>query len=447
MQSKSNLEPQPKPLHISYTVHNLPMQALKTKTIALLRWSEKYTKTDMVHLASGGFWLLLSQTLVFLLSFALLWVFANFTSPETYGLYRFLITVVAILSIATLPGMRTALVRSVALHQSGIASKMIRYRIRWGLFGTLGGFLVATYYFIQQDTTLGSLFLIVALFIPFLESYALFDSYFNGKKDYIGFTISSFLRRSVITVSTAASIFLTGDIFVILITYLASTAISNFLIWHYTLSKFPLDKEVDEEAIPYGKKLSLLSVAATISDQLDKIILWYITGPIQVAIYTITIALPKEIYGALSQIGILALPKMAARNQEELRQSLLRKVLIFLVATIPIVVLYVIFAPLIFEIFLPQYLDYVSYSQIGSLILLLSPITLLSQYFMATMNTRALYTIQFTIPVVQTILFIILIPIFGVVGAIWALIARYVVSLILFVFLFKTEAHSTAKSA
>ena len=34
---------------------------IKNKTYKLLRKSEKYTKTDMVYLTKGGFWLTLGQ--------------------------------------------------------------------------------------------------------------------------------------------------------------------------------------------------------------------------------------------------------------------------------------------------------------------------------------------------------------------------------------------------
>ena len=104
----------------------------------ILNWSEKYTKTDMTYLAKGGFWLLLSQVLLFALSFGLLWVFANYLDPEVYGQYRFFTTAVGLLAIASLPGMHTATIRAVARGYSGLLPQILHTRLRWSVWHACG---------------------------------------------------------------------------------------------------------------------------------------------------------------------------------------------------------------------------------------------------------------------------------------------------------------------
>ena len=79
-----------------------------------LLWSEKYIKTDMVYLARSGFWLLFGQGTTLLSVLALSIVFANFLPKETYGTYKYILSLTGIFSIFTLPGMTTALIRATA---------------------------------------------------------------------------------------------------------------------------------------------------------------------------------------------------------------------------------------------------------------------------------------------------------------------------------------------
>ena len=409
---------------------------MRTHIVNLLRWSQKYTKTDMTYLAKGGTWVLFAQGLVFLLSFLLIWVFANLLSPELYGQYKFLTTALTLLAITTLPGMNTAIVRAVAKGNSGIIPKALRTRVRFGLIGTAFAFILASYYFIQDNHTLGWLFILTALFVPFYQSYAIAPFYHNGRKDYRNYTTSAVVRRAVIVLSTIAAIIISKNIFVILAAYLVSTAVANFAVYIYTIKRFPLSDSEDEETIPYGKKLSLMTAISTISGHVDKIALWYLAGSAQVAIYAMVIALPNEIRSAFANIGILALPKMANRGKAELRESMLRKLSIYFLASIPVVLAYVFFSSYLFNLFLPQYAEYVHYSQIASLFILTTPSVLLIQYFHATLNARALYINQFILPILVIILFFILIPIFGILGAIFALLGKQMFGFLILLFLF-----------
>ncbi|MFN3188082.1 MAG: oligosaccharide flippase family protein [Candidatus Paceibacteria bacterium] len=409
---------------------------MKTRLITLLRWSEKYTKTDMVYLAKGGSWLLLSQGLLFILSFALLWVFANLMSQELYGQYRFLITVVGLLAITSLPGMNTAVIRSVARGTSGIIKRVIKTRILYGLLGSIAALIGASYYYYQGDSTLGNLFILIALFVPFYDSYAIFEAHLIGLKNYSSLTYTTVLRRLFIVTTTIAGIYFSQNIYFILAIYLVSTTISNYFTYLYTIKHFPLNVDTDNDTIPYGKQLSIMQIVTTAANHLDKIALWYLAGPIPLAVYTIAIALPKEIAGAFSQIGILALPKMSAQDNHNLQQSLLHKVGIFFIASLPLAILYIFFAPTIFRLFLPQYMDAVFLSQIAALIIMFTPSTLLYQYFSALMHTRVLFTMQFITPIILIILLFLLIPIFGTLGAISAVIVKQLIEFVFLIYFF-----------
>ena len=65
---------------------------IKEKIFNLLHWSQKYTGTDMVYLATGGFWLISGQIFYSATAFLLSIAFANLWSKETYGIYTYIIS-------------------------------------------------------------------------------------------------------------------------------------------------------------------------------------------------------------------------------------------------------------------------------------------------------------------------------------------------------------------
>ena len=63
------------------------MQKLKQKIYRLLRWSERWTRTDMVYFTKGGFWLSLGQIFGSLAGLVLALIYANFLPKTTFGIY------------------------------------------------------------------------------------------------------------------------------------------------------------------------------------------------------------------------------------------------------------------------------------------------------------------------------------------------------------------------
>ena len=144
------------------------VKILKVKTYNFLRWTEKWLKTDMVYFSRGGFWLTAGQMFSSLSAFLLSIAFANLLPKETYGTYKYVLSIASILSIPTLSGMTTSLAQAIASGSDGSFIPAVKARIKWGLLGALASLILASYYFYQADTTLTISFLMAAVFLPFM---------------------------------------------------------------------------------------------------------------------------------------------------------------------------------------------------------------------------------------------------------------------------------------
>ncbi|MGH7174938.1 MAG: hypothetical protein ACREGR_01095, partial [Minisyncoccia bacterium] len=90
------------------------MDRLRGDAVRFLRWSEKYTKTDMVYLAGAGFWSNLNFVIVSVFALLLSIAFANFLPKDVFGLYQYLLSLSALLTAITLASMNFAVSQSVA---------------------------------------------------------------------------------------------------------------------------------------------------------------------------------------------------------------------------------------------------------------------------------------------------------------------------------------------
>ena len=340
------------------------IKELKQKIYNLLRWSEKYTKTDMVYLTKGGSWLTLGNIVSSASSFLLAIAFANLLPKETYGIYKYILSIAGILAIPTLSGMGTAITQAVARGYEGSFLPALKTKIRWGLLGGLASLALAGYYYFNDNTTLTISFLITAVFLPFMDSFGTYNALLQGRKLFGISTKYGIISQIIAIAILIATLFFTKNLFLIILAYFASWTLMRFIFLKITLKKFPLNATQDPETISYGKHLSLIGILGTIAAYLDRILIFHYLGATEVAIYSFAIAIPEQLKGSFKNIPALALPKLAQRSFKEINSVLCQRLLKLFIIGGLIAGIYILVAPYIFKIFFPKYLDSIFFSQI-----------------------------------------------------------------------------------
>jgi len=410
---------------------------IKQKIYKFLHQSEKYTKTDMVYLAKGGFWLTSGQAISSIASFLLAIAFANLLPKETYGEYKYILSIAALLSIPTLKGMETALVQAVARGYEGSIIPALKTKIKWGTFGALAGLILAGYYFHQDNITLTITFLIASVFTPLMDTLNTYEAFFYGKKLFKESTQFNIAVKILATAAMLTTILFTNNIFLIIFTYFVSYTILRLFVLLLVIAKHKFNPLQHPQTLSYGKHLSLVGVLDTIADQLDKLLLWHFLGAVPLAVYSFATAPPIEIRKIFKNIVPLAFPKIAQREVKEIKKTLPAKMLKFFIVLIPLVLIYILLAPYIYKLFFPQYIESVFYSQIFILVLLFQPSTLINTTFAAYAHKKKIYILSITTSIIRISLFLILLPFYGILGAIFAILCTRFISFFMLLFLFK----------
>ena len=277
----------------------------------------------------------------------------------------------------------------------------------------------------------------MAFFLPFLSSFETYSALWQGRKKFDVSAKYNIISQLFPTLALIIALFLTKNVLLILLIYYFSYTLSHFILLRLTIKKADLSKGKDPATIPYGKHLTLMNVIGLVAKNIDKILLWHFLGAIPLAIYSFAIVPVEKIGDVLRTTKTLALPKLSQKKELEIKKTLLKKVFKFFLITIPIVLFYILLAPFLYRIALPQYLDSVPYSQFFALTLLFVPLVLLSTFLTAQMKKRELYQFNIISSIIKIILLFVLLPLYGIWGAIFSLLIFQFVRLFLLLFLFK----------
>jgi O-antigen/teichoic acid export membrane protein len=139
----------------------------------------------------------------------------------------------------------------------------------------------------------------------------------------------------------------------------------------------------------------------------------------------------------LIPFSALALPKMAEKNLKEIKRGVFEKFLKLFLISIPFSLIYVLICPFLFKFVFPIYLESVIFSQVLAFILILSPFSFLATALIAEMKKRELYALSFAPQILKIILFFVLIPLFGIWGAVYSILISQIFSSILIFYFFK----------
>lgn len=396
------------------------IQRLRSLTYSILRATERYTKTDMVYLAKGSFWLSAGKGVYMLTAFALSIAFANLLVPDAYGTYKYIMAIVGVVTVAGLQSMGTAVTQATARGFEATIKAALKFQIGFGTLSAMLCWIAAGYYFWRGDPGLAWALVVVSVFLPFDHAFDTYGNVLEGKKEFKLASKYGMLTYLISAVVLIVALFLTTNLLIILTLTFLPRVVVNYFILRRILRRHLANEQVDRRAISYGIFLSVTNIISHIAENIDKILLGHFLGASAIAIYAFAQAPVNQLTGLGRMLPTLAFPKLSQQSEDEIVQHLPAKLVRYFALLLPLTLVYVYLAPWLYKLLYPQYVGAVGYSQVFALIILLLPTNLFSNSLIAKRRIREITALRFTAPTVRIVLLVVLIPMYGIWGAVIA---------------------------
>ncbi|MFA5841410.1 MAG: oligosaccharide flippase family protein [Candidatus Paceibacterota bacterium] len=408
------------------------MKGLKLQAWDILRWSERYFKTDMVYLAKGGFWITFGQAATSIISLFLTIFFANFLPKETYGIYRYLLSIAAILNIFSLTGMNQAVAQAVATGNEGALRVSVKYQLKWGLIMLFAFWVLGAYYFLNGNLIFAAVFFIMGVSSPLVTAFNTYGAYLQGKREFGLNNIFSVISVSIYAVSMVIAIMLSGELIWLIIAYSLATLVANWIFYYTTIRIFKPPLAPADSVLKYGREMTAIGFIGPIASQIDSIILSHFWGPAQLAVYTLAMAIPNRAISFIKNLLDIVFPKLATKKTGEINQIFYIRISQGVVIGIIFALAYVIIAPYIFKYLLPKYLDSVFYSQLLAISFVFAmPNRYINLLFIAQKLSRLMFINNLVQSIIRILLYIILGVWGGILGLVVAQLLNSLLSLII----------------
>lgn len=378
---------------------------------------------DLLYFATNGFWITIRQVLVACSSLAMIATLSHSVDLEVFGKYQLILSVVSLVMVFSLPGMSTALVQAIAQGKDGFYADAFHRSVWMSLIGSVLLFLLGFYYF-MQDVQLGIAMFIVAAVFPFISAFGLWEAYFQGRERFdIAARNASILAILQSLLVCGSAILFPHYLIVLVFAYAASVGFAN-LIFHQMSRSTVRNRETDEQSVRFGYFMTKMGAIGILSEQIDKLLIGFLLGPTQLAIYAVISFFGLRIKDLVRPFSAMLVPKIATEKMlfNEILKTHWRTISIGLIALFLTSILFlVLVVPINKIVFSANYADYSHFSRWYVVTVFFSiPLTAMGYYIYARQNTYAVMLSNTVYHVFRIGINVILIWCYGLFGAILA---------------------------
>jgi O-antigen/teichoic acid export membrane protein len=388
-----------------------------------LTYVEKRLKFDSHFTFHGGFWLMMGHLVAIVSTLITSYVFANYVAPETYGQYKYIISLGIFISAFSLTGTATAITQAAAKNVIGFYSYIKKINLHYSLFISLIAIIGAIYYYLNGNAALTVGLILIAVLQPLFNNSSLFYSYLQGKEQFRYGTSAHAIKALFTTIVIVTSALLTQNVTILLVCYFLSFIIINYALQWFFVKKS--SETIEDTAqfrtlLSYTKHTSIQNIVSGISNQLDKILVFQNLGAVELAVYTFATALPDQYKGITKAVDTMLLPRFSKHSPESVKAKIIHKSLIYFLFLLFAVVVYILAAPYIFYFLFPQYMESLFLSQVYVISMLSGIGSIPIAGIKAQMSNSKLYRFNLLTSIFQILILLVLLPVLGLIGAILA---------------------------
>jgi len=377
-------------------------------------------------------------------SFIMMLAFANLLDQRSLGIYQYIIASANIIAAFSFTGTGTAIIRAVSKKSYSFLITARRY-ILLGSFIPITIVTISSGYYVYK----GNYALAVGIFFSVI---CILLTHLLMRYNFIYVAIERFKESNYLLKAHAIApvIFVLPALFfishpsILAILYSGGSLLAILLI--AIILKMPLQernlisqiKEIKETKehnslyLRFASHQSVITLLNTATVHFDKVLIFQMLGAQQTAMYFVAISIPDRLRSLIKQFGPYLFSKFAKHSAHAIRKTMSLKLMIMFASIIPFFVLYVMLAPLFFDIFLSQYKEIVHLSVIYALTLFAGTLIIPESSLHAHASSKVFYTLSIVYGLIRISLLLIGIYTFGLLGAIYAATISLLLYLIMY---------------
>lgn len=358
-------------------------------------------------------------------------------SVKMYGDYSYILSVIGVLTLFSLSGFYSTILREISRKNLLVFKEWVELGFKFSLIGSLILIIIAALKNTTQPYIAISLIL-AAIFFPFLYKYVKWDALLFGMLKFRQRTFFTFIKNISTYFPLAVVILLFKENLVIIIfAYLVVTLIADFFIYRRSTRDIRFLGS-SSDWIKSGASISISSGLAIVYSYIDKIILFNLLGPAPLAIYVVATYIPENLKIVTSNNLRMYFPKMWAKDNAQVKEKLRKVKWLLLLYPLGIFIAAFIATPFIIDLFFgKRYIASIRFAQIYALILPLHFYYLLFfSWYIKIQKEKHIVLSSILSAVVTLLAYFILVPRYGIIGAVIGSIIYYFSKLVYFLILY-----------
>ncbi len=359
-------------------------------------------------------------------------------SKESFGEYHFILSCIGILTVFSLKGMNDSIMQAVARGFLGTYRKAIPISLLFNSIGSMILLMLAFWYFRQDHIPLAYGFMISAFIFPFTHGLLQWNSIHIGNEKF-----GSYLKHNGLALIVMYFFIITGvliwpgNIAVPLFFVLLIPALQNVIMTYINCKSISVDASVEDGNILYGIKTSFYSTINVIATYSDKLLVFYFLSPTALATFVAAERIADLFRNVAQDLSAVLGPKFAKSEHYTSELDKYLKSFVFIYGAAIVLFAFLFLPTLVILLFGENYSDSIPYAQaLLCAVAIGNMSTLQFRFIRSRIDISSFRSILIYTSLGRIIASIILIPVFGILGAvisafIYRILLTYVVGAIL----------------
>lgn len=398
----------------------------------IISWLGTSLGVDAEYFVMGGMYGVMQQAVGLVCGLVITYVFGQFVPPSVFGEYNLVLAIISLLAIVSVPGMNTAVLRSVGAGHDRSLLTAVKLRLMWSILGIPILMGLAYYYQQRGSDVVPAMMLLTAGFFPLIYPLSTTQAFFVAKKRFDLQAVSASLSSVVTAVLVGLAIMVKQNLFLALGGYFIGIVLPGVISFNWAKKLVNPKTRPDPGLLNYGYFLTSIQILPLIAAHLGSILLGLWLGMEQLAVFMAASKFPGIVQKNFDVFYKPVTAKLAGQAIKHHQATVRHHLIKFVVLGIGLFgVTWLLLPGLINIFFSHEYSGVISYARWYSLTLLVLPVSwLFSDLVILQKRKKPMVILQTVLPVVKLLSYVIIIPRWRVGGLIGIMLAERTLSTI-----------------